>query len=473
MTARVIQIPVEVVNSGSELNVGPPVRVTQQTQEVQSTMAAPVRMTQQTAEVINTLGPPVRLAHQAVEVLSSSIESLFDTSFGFWALAPNRDVVERYEWATDIETSRSGTQIRASLRSNPRVQVEFDVITSDDAEMTLIDALINGWQGKSYYLPVWQDRTRLGLTITGGETSIAIDLELYQYADGGLVGIWNTATDFQILQILEVDEEAGELIFATPVGRAWGPDAWIAPIRRAWLQPEASASRFTGSNFEARLVFNARDPVPFQRFDWDELNGGPWTADGMALFAHTPNWTQSPRITYRRRLENLGDETVMPWRQDPSGQGWITRQELHTMTSRAEINQMLQWAAFRRGRTVSYLAPVRDRAIRITRSNGIDDSQIYVISRNYTALLPELSPRAYLALRDASGWVVRRVVGVESFGSEEALNLNASIGRAGTPAGWQEAYLCEPAHLASDIVEVRWWDRDTADIVISHEQVKA
>lgn len=143
------------------------------------------------------------------------------------------------------------------------------------------------------------------------------------------------------------------------------------------------------------------------------------------------------------------------------------------MTSRAEINQMLQWAAFRRGRAISFLAPVRDQAIKVTRGNGIDDSQIFVVSRNYTALLPEISPRGYIALRDASGWIVRRITGVESFGGEEAFNLNASIGRAGTPAGWQEAYLCEPAHLSSDVIEVRWWDRDTADIVISHEQVKA
>jgi len=473
MTARISQIPIEVANYGDAVTGGATVRISQQANEVQSTMAAPVRLSQQAAEIMNTLAPPVRISQQTVEVLSSSIESLFDSSIGFWALAPNRDFVERYEWATDLQIARSGTQVRASLRSQPRVQVEFDVMTGSDAEMTLIDALINGWQGKTYYLPVWQDRTHLGITLTGAETSIPIDLARFQYADGGLVGLWNTAADFQILQILEVDEDAGALTFAAPIGSGWGPYTWISPIRRAWLQPEASATRFTGATLEARLVFNVRDPVSIQRFEWDELDGGPWSVDGLSLFAHTPNWAQAPRITYRRRLESLGDETVAVWRQDPSAQGWVTRQELHTMTSRAEINQMLEWAAFRRGRAISFLAPVRDHAIRITRSNGIDDSQIFVVSRNYTALLPEIEPRSYIALRDSAGWIVRKITGVESFGSEEAFNLNASIGRAGSPTGWREAYLCEPAHLSSDVLEVRWWDRDTADIVISHEQVKA
>ncbi len=141
------------------------------------------------------------------------------------------------------------------------------------------------------------------------------------------------------------------------------------------------------------------------------------------------------------------------------------------MTSRVEINRMLQWAAFIRGRAVQYLAPVRDSAVVITRANGDDDTHIYVKSRDYASLLLDLEPRRYLAIRDSTGWIVRRITTVDAEGAEEKLNLNASVSRAGDPSTWQEAYLCEPAHLSSDVIEIRWWDRETADIVISHDQV--
>lgn len=473
MTVRVSGLPLEVTTSGDLTHGGTPARVSTQSLEVQSKQASPVRVSTQSLDVLNTLNPPARVSTAVVEVLSSSIDSLFDRSFGFWALPPNGEIIERYEWATDIQTARSGEQVRASLRSYPRVQIEFDVMTSDDAEMALIDALITGWQGRSFYLPVWQDRRRLDVTLSGTETSIPVDLAAFQYQDGGFVGIWSSATDFQILQILEVDEEAGELIFAAPIDRGWLPSAWIAPIRRTWLLPETSATRFTGAAMQARLVFNAQDPVKFVPLEWDSLDGGAQSIEDMVLFSHRPNWTQGPRITYRRRFETMGDETVRPWRQDPSGRGWITRQELHTLTNRVEINRMLQWAAFIRGRAIQYLAPVRDAAITITRANGEDDSEIYIEGRDYSALLAEITPRTYLALRDSAGWIVRRITTVESEGSEDKLNLNASIGREGSPSSWQEAYLCEPAHLSSDVIEIQWWDRETADIVISHEQVTA
>ncbi len=470
MTARISQLPVEVANSGNATNIGPPARVAQQSMEVQSTHLPPVRLSQQSVEVMNTLAPPVRLAQQVVEVLSSSVDSLFDKSFGFWATAPNRAITERWQWATDIQQARSGAQVRVSLRRNPLVQIEFDILTTDAAETTLVDALINGWQGRSYYLPIWQDRVKLGMTLDGSETAIPVNLELFGYTDGGFMGLWNSATDFQVVQILQADEENGEIILPAALGRTWGPDAWIAPVRRAWLQPEASAARFTGDAMEARLVFESRDLSPVTALEWGQGSGGPWEIDGLALFAHTPNWIQAPRITYRRRMETLGDETVPKWRQDIAGHGFVTRQEQHTMTTRAEINSILKWVAERRGRARAFLAPVRDRAIRITRSNAIDAEQIYVEARDYTALLAEISPRAYLALRDSAGWVVRKITGVEKFGDEEALTLSSTI-RAGSPSSWIEAYLCEPAILASDTVEVRWWDENTADVVISHEQV--
>lgn len=470
MTAQLYQQAVETLSNDSEVRA----RLDQQVVEVANVAAAPVRVEQFSIEIPNTLAPPVQLAQFVIEVLSSSTSVIFDPSVAFWGFDPGNETVERWQWKTDVQIAKSGAQVRASLRSEPRVQVEFSITTTSAAEMTLVDAIINGWQSKAYYLPIWQDRARLTSDLAAGATTISTPLQGLGYVDGELIGIWTSGTDYQVLQISDADFDTDILTLAQPLTRSWSTGAYIAPVRRAWLSPQASASRFTGASFDARLVFDVESPVAVERTEWDLNDGGPWTADDLALFAHRPNWSQAPRVDYTRRIDTLGDGTNVPWRRDVSGRGWITRSSLHTVTTRAEFNKLLSWVAQRRGRARAYLAPVWDTAIELTRSNTNTATKLYVKARNYQQFFEAIRGRGYIALRDASGWVVRRITAAASESeSEDVLTLASSIGRAGTPDGWLDVVLCEPAHLASDVLEVRWFDRDTADVIISHQQVIA
>lgn len=474
MTARVFQQAVEVVTDGDE--DGGSVRLLQQTKEVASNAAPAVRLSQASIEVLNRPGPPTRLHQFCIEVLSSSLEGIFDPAVGFIGLEPAGEITERWSWVTDTQIARAGDQVRVSLRTEPRVQTEFTVLTTNASDMALIDALLTGWQARSYYLPVWQDRAKLGAPYAIGATTITTPLENFEYVDGGLIALWESPKAYQIVQVVDADPVTNTLALASPLTRAFPATAWIAPIRRAWLLPEASATRFTGAAFEARLVFNAEEPVPLDRIEWDRDDGGPYTVDSLSLFAHVPNWDTAPQHTYRRRLVTIGDETIRPWRYDPSGRGWITRSATHTLTSRAEINKFLSWAAERRGRARAYLAPVWDQAIEVTRPNTSTATALYVTSRDYEQMFTEIEGRGYIALQDATGWIVRRIVRAERAidnPAEDVFTLNAAIGRAGTPGGWKVAVLAEPAQLSSDTLELRWWNSETVDVVVAHDQVIA
>jgi hypothetical protein len=470
MTARLEQQTLEALTNDSEVRA----RLEQQTLEVASVAPPPARLEQISIEVQSTLAPPARLQQISIEVLSSSTSVTFDPTVAFWGFEPGSEVVERYQWKTDVQTARSGAQVRASLRSEPRVQMEFSITTINPDDMVLADAIITGWQSKAYYMPVWQDRTQFETGLPSGTTQIATPLQGLAYTDGVLIAFWTSASDYQVVQVFDADFENDVLTLAQPLNRSWPAGVFMAPVRRAWLLPEASAARFTGASLEARLVFDLEAPVPIEREEWDFYDGGPWEADGLALFPHRPNWSQSPRITYERRLDQLGDGTNVPWRRDVSGRGWITRSHQHTATSRAEINKLLSWVAQRRGRARAYLAPVWDMSIEVTRSNTDTSAALYVKTRGYEQFLDAIKGRGYIALRDASGWIVRRITKAENASdTEDMLTLSAPIGRAGTPGGWLDVVLCEPAHLGSDVFEVLWWNRDTADVIISHQQVIA
>lgn len=470
MTAQLSQQTIEALSNDADVRV----RLDQQVVEVANAGLPPVRVDQFSIEIPNTLAPPSQLAQFVVEVLSSTTSVVFDPSVAFWGLEPGGEVTERWQWKTDVQIARSGAQVRSCLRSEPRVQVEFNVATTTPSEMSLIDFIITGWQSKSYYLPIWQDRARLTSTLTSGGTTISTPLAGLGYADGDLIALWTSLTEYRVIQVADADFETDIITLAQPIGSDWPIGTFIAPVRRAWLSPQASAALFTGASMEARLVFDLEEPVTLERIEWDRDEGGPWTADSFALFSHRPNWSQAPRVDYARRVDLLGDGTNRPWRYDVSGRSWITRSTLHTATNRAEINRLLSWVAQRRGRAISYMAPVWDTAIEVTRSNTDSEMKLYVKTRNFQQFFGAINGRGYIALRDASGWIVRRITSAaQESGTEDVLNLAAAIGRAGTPAGWLDAVLCEPSHLSSDVLEVRWWDRTTAEVIIGHQQVIA
>lgn len=603
MSALLTQQAVETLSTDG----GTGTRLVQQAVEVLSADVGITsgRLQQFAIEVANAVSPAAQLQHAAVEVLTSSSNLVVEPATGVLAFEPTDEVVERYSWATDVLIAKSGAQTRHSLRSSPRVQVEFDVVATGIKQSVALDALLAGWQSDVLLVPVWQDRYSISAAIAPGATIIVVPNTGQAYADGGMALLWTSPTEYEILNILTHSNSA--LTLSAPTVKAWGVGAWLAPLRRCWMQPQATAARFTGSNLTARLVLDAIDPQAVQAREWDEsvevwrdtlpypntaaalsvwiefdannnvewalaphpdgggpslratnpisgavnstltatvygltpgatyvfhrdlfgrgavsvaqnqrvvdfdpqtlvadasgrvfpsvfvagagfvgsftfwydnlyltTTGGPWVIDGFALFSRRPNWSAEPQVDYNRRQRMFGDGTTKPWRDDPSDRSWTRRQELHSAAIRPEVNQLLAWAAMRRGRAVSYLAPIWDATVKAAIPNAAGDLALTISGVGLSRVFSLLDGRGYLALRYKTGWIVRKISSiVVDSATEDILAVTASIGRAGTPDDWLDILICEPAILSSDTIEVRWWSDRSADIAIVHEQVIA
>jgi hypothetical protein len=390
----------------------------------------------------------------------------------FFGFHPTSDSVltERWRWLTDVQTAIDGTQIRVALRDDPLLAVEYDTMTGDFAY--LLDALITANQADTYYVPVWQDRATLGASVTAGASSITVTTTDLAYKVGGFAAIWTDPATSEILEITAV--AAGSITLLAPTTLTWPATAQIAPVRLARLAAEAGGSRFTGSALQARVLFDMEDPIAVTGIEWGTGAGGPWTIDGFSLFTRTPNWIEDPRADYSRRLRVLGGVTSARWQDDPSGRNWILRTHQHTCASRAEIIALKAWYAQRRGRHQAYLAPTWEAGLAVTRANGSADTQLYITNRGYASLYAGMTGRGYVALRDVNGWRVRKVSSISAVDTdEERLNFTGTIGVAGTVAGWLDVIFCEPANLAADTLELRYFTESSADAAITHEQVIA
>jgi hypothetical protein len=389
--------------------------------------------------------------------------------FGFGPTGTS-PITERWRWLTDVMAALSGAQIRVSLRDEPQLELEYDTASGDFAY--LLDALITAYQADTFYVPVWQDRALLGAAVGAGASSLPATTAGLAYLAGGFAAVWTDPQTFEVVEIASVGGSA--ITLADPTAEDWPATAQIAPVRLCRMAPEAGASRFTGDALEARVVFETEDPVTVAPAEWGAGAGGPWTIDGLSLFNRAPNWEQDPRSDYSRRLRELGGVTGPRWQDDPSGRSWILRTEQHTCVSRAEIEALKSWYAQRRGRCQAYLAPVWESGLAVTRSNSSGDTQLYITNRGYATLYPGMTGRGYVALQDANGWRVRKISSISAVDAdEERLNLTAAVGVAGTAAGWLTVVFCEPAHLTSDTLDLRYWTGTVADAGITREQVIA
>lgn len=397
---------------------------------------------------------------------------MFNDGIAFFGFAPTgaSPIAERWRYQTDVQQALAGDETRHALVEEPRVTLEFDVHEPDFAH--ILDGLITGHQAALYLVPVWQDRAVLGASMASGQGTITVNTTDRAYTEGGQAAIWTDPITFEIVNITAV--AGGSITVVPDTVLPWPATAQIAPVWTARLQTEATGTRFTGRALAARVLFEVEYPVAVAPLEWGTGSGGPWTADGYALFARTVNWEDDPATTYARRIWSMGDDTGPYWQADPSGRAWLKRAHLHTAATRDEIVKLKRWFAARRGRQKAYLAPVWEHGLEITRANGSGDTDIYIRNRLYTEMFARIPGRNYLAVRNSGGWIVRKILAITEFDEEEEIiTLASSLGVAGTVAGWLNTLFAERVRSATDALELRYFSDSVADAVITHEQVLA
>jgi hypothetical protein len=143
-------------------------------------------------------------------------------------------------WLTNVQTTESGAEVRAGLRSVPRRTLTYTALFENAQLAGQFKALwANAAERLRFLVPLWP---RYAVPEAFPDTSTITG----EFADRGFVAgdgmamLWQSETEFEMLDVETVADD--ELTLSTPIAATYALGAVrVLPVMRAWLEPPTLA----------------------------------------------------------------------------------------------------------------------------------------------------------------------------------------------------------------------------------------
>ena len=375
--------------------------------------------------------------------------------------------LERLMWATDVLTSRDGTEQRVSLRAKPRRSLEFSILVGRD-DAALLDVLLSAWQSRVYALPIWPDKAFLSAAITAGSTVIPISTTNLEYEADGLLVIGSDSRNTEAAEVLSVASNAVTL--KQPLLSNWPAGSFVVPARTARLRVTQAVSRVTDAIATARLVFDIAGTTAIAKQE------SATTFNSTAVWTTRPNRVRDVETDYRRLAEVLDFDTGITAVDDHAARPFVRRAFDYIFKSRSEIAAFRGWLAARAGRLTAFWHPTWEASIVPTKKILSNQTVMTVASRGYALYFNPMPGRTEAAFLHKNGsWYFRTITsfGAGTTGDEEVMTINQSFGFDANPEDWIAIYFLEKTRLDADQIELNWQTDSVAEVSLPMRSVKS
>jgi hypothetical protein len=178
-----------------------------------------------------------------------------------FAFTPLLKIPESLEWLTDIITPRDGigSEQRMSVRTIPRQRFTYSVPLKTEKEQSRFEAVMFGWQKRSFGLPIWTERVTHTATITAADDTITVDTTNADFRDDSYAIIWKSITEYEAVKIDTV--AAGLLTLESPVVDTYTGTKFILPLRIAQVNSSVKKSNLSAGLMIATVGFSVKDNI--------------------------------------------------------------------------------------------------------------------------------------------------------------------------------------------------------------------
>lgn len=379
-----------------------------------------------------------------------------------WPFGPNWSggIAESFDWMTDVFTSYSGNEQRISLRSKPRRSFEYSTWVKG-AEAALLRNLLWGWQNRNYALPLWADRTELGAPAANGEIMLTVATSNRGFFPGGLLAIVKGAFEYEVVEILEVED--GQVVLARGLERSWEALTDVFPVNICRMPTTVSSRRLTDSVEEVSIVFDA-DPT--QTNPMIPSAPAQEVLAGREVVLRKPNWARPVDIQSHFEY-NLIDFSVGAVLADPTREfAQVSRRFQWVLKSKAEVDDFKALLGRLKGRQTPVYLPTWFEDFQLHEEISAANVSVPVKDNAFRDMVGYDSAQgALMILVKGASPIIRQidVVGTNSAG-DTVLQLTEEVGVDLTFSSVKRLSLVHLCRLASDRVTVNWVSDSVATV---------
>lgn len=388
-----------------------------------------------------------------------------------FSIAPdwNEGMEETFEFLTDVLPAYSDNEQRRALRQLPRRAMRFRALTLNARDAAGMESLIWGWQNQPYGVPWWPDAQPLLADIGIGSFSIPVDTADRQFANGGLVAIWQDEFTFEALSIVTV--AAHSVTVSSPTQFAWkaGPGTRIIPVLLCRLPSSVDVSRHSSEidHVDLNFIGEAGQPALAPTVS-------PTQFKGFDVLEIAPNWEKAPlKRNYKRSIVTI-DPKVGPIQViDKGGTALVGQEFPWWLDTHPNVTTFRAFMLRRFGQLNPFWIPTWDQDLVLFQDVLSTDSGIRIKSEFYTRFFFPTQARRFIAFVpiDGSGNVYRKITASADNGDgTENLVLEAATGKNFGKTATMISFLTL-ARLAEDRISIRWDSSEHAESILSLKEV--
>lgn len=165
-------------------------------------------------------------------------------------------ITERLSFLTDVREHRDASEQRAQVRTDPRRQLEYEVLVGNSISMqekSALDTFLWGAMQSAVMLPIWTDNQTLGTPAASGQPTVIISTTGYDFDVDQYCCLWADWNSFEVVQIDSLT--SGSITLAENLVSTWPVGTQVLPARLARLSQKLSSQRY-GDGAGWRVIFD-------------------------------------------------------------------------------------------------------------------------------------------------------------------------------------------------------------------------
>lgn len=384
-----------------------------------------------------------------------------------WPVTPDwsQPVIEIFQWRTDVQRARDGSEFRRAVFRNLRRGMRFRILV-DDSEIAAVDRLLSGWQSRLFNVPRWQDKTRLTAAAAAGATSLSFDTSIGEWRSDAQVVLLgpNGEREAPVVQGVNV----GSVDLTDPLENDWPAGTRVYPSRLMRLPREISFERKAAGILigEAEFIADTDTVTTYSADDADTL------FEGLPVYLVEPNRVTNAPAGYSRDI-NVIDNGVAPMLvDDPDNQPVHSHQWQYDWFTRTESDAFIAWLFARQGRLNEFWFPTWSKDMNVAAAIQVDDPLLRIDPIEWDEFYSGRRNRDVIALQATGGtWRFARIISAEIIAGQEHLTLDQPLVNSPDPQlevnQVRRVCFLEKMRLGADSVEVVWTTNSTTRIGLS------